>query len=562
MELIIKINDEEIPHVSSSCINVMDFQEIQFLLKIEQDESIEVYVEDYILPLQNKIDSPSEYFSIKDKIFRESFGYSTVRIYISNELKYEVLFNILTDKLKFEQIKDMVLYLLNNNNRVLDICLSRTKLELDNFNDSSPNIESVIKLSEDILDIFLSKKGNYSTILKKRLENSKEFINESNQFNLDPHEIFNNISDIFPSNEITSINIKGRRYSLDSIKRDTLIDSYNLEENQILIGGIHSIKNTLIDIKSNLLLKDEKEDKLTYEYEYSNLQSFHKKFTIDDLYLQVTTDGLSKRIDNILNSVDTILFEFQKKLHINFTGYKYPKNTQFVKHSSFYRNIFSKLFEWYNLGNPDIGINKNLVKLRSTSKIYELFCLYKFIENIYKSGWVVLKFKQHSFFRNFIPEYIKFQKDDNIIELFYEKKVNPISNESQHNDLVYLDHKKISNFRYYTPDFIFKKTNIDGDVKYFIFDSKYSSSSTLEKYHVLDELYKKYYTNLAVFNMTEMKLDSNSILSIVAVHPFGKNSLSKWNSIPNVRIFPIVESSKLDINCNNFNKYIEDFESL
>lgn len=562
MELLIKINDEEILNVSSSCINVMDFQEIQFFLKVEQDENIEIYVEDYILPLQNKINSSYEYFSIKDKIFRESFGYSTVRIYISNELKYEILFNVLTEKLKFEQIKEMVVYLLNNNNRVLDICLSRTKLELDNFTDSSPNIESVIRLSEEILDIFLSKKGNYATILKKRLENSKDFVNESNLFNLDPHEIFNNISDIFPSNEITSINIRGRRYSLDNIKRDTLKESYNLEENQILIGGMYSIKHTLIDIKANLSLKNEKETKLTYEHEYSNLQSFQKNFTIDDLYLQVTTDGISKRIDNILNSVDAILFELQKKLSISFTGYKYPKNTQFVKHSSFYRNIFSKLFEWYNLGNPDLGINKNLVKLRSTSKIYELFCLYNFIESLYKSGWLVLKSKQHSFFKNFIPEYVKFQKDDNVIELFYEKTVNPISKESQHNDLVYLDHKKKSDFRYYTPDFIFKKTNIDGDVKYFIFDSKYSSSSTLEKYKVLDELYRKYYTNLAVFNMTEMKIESNNILSVVAIHPFGKNSLSKWNNIRNVRIFPIVESSKLDINFNSFNKYIEDFESL
>ena len=417
MELLIKINDEEIPNISSSCINVMDFQEIQFFLKVEQDEDIEIYVEDYVLPLQNKVNSSDEYFSIKDKIFRESFGYSTVRIYISNELKHEILFNVLTEKLKFEQIKEMVVYLLKNNNRVLDICLSRTKLELDNFTDSSPNIESVIKLSEEILDIFLSKKGNYATILKKRLENSKEFVNESNLFNLDPHEIFNNISDIFPSNEITSINIRGRRYSLDNIKRDTLKDSYNMEENQILIGGMYSIKHTLIDIKANLSLKNEKETKLTYEHEYSNLQSFQKSFTIDDLYLQVTTDGIAKRIDNILNSVDAILFELQKKLSISFTGYKYPKNTQFVKHSSFYRNIFSKLFEWYNLGNPDLGINKNLVKLRSTSKIYELFCLYNFVESLYKSGWIVLKSKQHSFFKNFIPEYVKFQKDDNIIEL-------------------------------------------------------------------------------------------------------------------------------------------------
>lgn len=562
MELRIQVNGDEISNISSPSINIMDFDEIQFFLNFEDIVDLEIYVEDYILPMQLNPSASFEYFSIRDKIFRESFGYSTVRIYISNELKYELLFNILTKEDKFEQIKQMVTYLLKANNRVLDICLARTKLELDNFSESSPNIETVINLSEEIVNIFLSKKGNYPNVLKKRLESSKEFVNESNHFNIDPYEIFHNISDIFPSNDPDSINLMGRRYSLDNIKRDVLKDSYNIEENNILVGGLCSVKNTLLDIKSTLSSRYVKEVKLTYEQEYSNLRSFQKNFNIDDLYLHVTTDGLAKRIDNVLSSVDAVLFELQKKLKISFIGYKYPKNTQFVKNSSFYRSVFHKLFEWYNLGDPDLGVNKNLVKLRSTSKIYELFCLYSFIETMYNADWVVVKSKQHSFFKNFIPKYVKFQKGMSTLELFYEKTINILNESSLHNDLVYLDHKKRSDLKYYTPDFIFKRTNIDGDVKYFIFDSKYSSIATLEKYKVLDELYRKYYTNLSVFDLTNMRLESKNILSIIAVHPFGKYNLSKWNSIPNIKIFPIVESCKLDIYQNNFDKYLEEFESL
>ena len=188
--------------------------------------------------------------------------------------------------------------------------------------------------------------------------------------------------------------------------------------------------------------------------------------------------------------------------------------------------------------------------------------LYSFIESTYKSGWTVIKSKQHKFFKNFIPEYIKFQKDNNTLELFYEKTITPLNKESQNNDLVYLDHKKRSDLKYYTPDFIFKRTNINGDVKYFIFDSKYSSSTTLEKYKVLDELYRKYYTNLSVFDLNNMCLESKNILSIIAVHPFGKYPLSKWINIPNIKIFPIVESCKLGIYQNDFSKYLEIFESL
>lgn len=562
MELLIKVNDEEISNISSSSVNIMDSDEVQFFITSGTEIDLEIYVEDYILPMQLINSEVYRYQSIKDKIFRESFGYSTVRIYLFNELKYEIVFNILTRQERFDQIKEMVIYLLKNNNRVLDICLSRTKLELDNFSNSSPNIESVINLSEEIVKIFLSKKGNYSTILKKRLEASKGFIDDTNQFNIDPYEIFNNISDIFPSDDPNSINILGKKYSLDNIKRDTLNETYNLEENHILIGGISSIKSTLLDIKSTLNSKYGKDVKLTYEQEYSNLQSFQRNFNIDDLYLQVSTNGVSKRIDSILNSIDAILFELQKKLNIEFIGYKYPKNTQFVKNSSFYRNIFHKLFEWYNLGDPDLGVDKNLIKLRSTSKIYELFCLYNFVESIHNDGWVVTKSKQHSFFKNFIPEYVQFQKGKNTLEIFYEKSINVLNEDSQHNDIVYLDHKKRSGIKYYTPDFIFKKTNIDGDVKYFIFDAKYSSSLTLDKYKVLDELYRKYYTNLSVFDVNNMALSSNNILSVIAVHPFGNNILTKWIGIPNILIYPIVETCKLNIHENNFKKFIEKFETL
>ena len=377
MELKVQVNGEDISNISSSSINIMDFDEVQFFLEADNNVDLDIYVEDYILPIQQQSESSLNYYSIKDKIFRESFGYSTVRVYIANELKYELLFNILTKEDKFEQIKEMVVYLLKENNRVLDICLARTKLELDNFNELSPNLESVINLSEDIIQIFLSKKGNFSKILKKRLENSKEAMSGSNHFNnIDPYEIFNNISDIFPSNDPESITIKGKKYSLENINRDILKDSYNLEENQILVGGLHSIKNTLLDIKTTIPSQYVKEVKLTYDQEYSNLKNFQKNFTIEDLYLNITTDGLLKRIDSILISIDTILFELQKRLDINFLGYKYPKNTPFVKNSSFYKSIFNKLFEWYNLGEPNLGINKNLIKIRSISKIYELFCLY------------------------------------------------------------------------------------------------------------------------------------------------------------------------------------------
>ncbi|MFC4953255.1 hypothetical protein [Acinetobacter puyangensis] len=558
------INEEVFYEIPSSPITILDNDSLQIVIKnidlVDNINDIEIYIEDYILPLHYN-EYNQELTSIKDNVFRESFGYSTIRLYINNDIYKEIIFNVLTHQKKFEQIKEMVSYLINKNNLILDICFSRTKLEISPLGDSKATFESTLNLAEEIVSIFLTKKNSFSKVLKHYLEKNKEGFDNFNNFNIDPYEIFNNISDLFPSNDPESIHIHGRNFSLDKIKRDILIDSYNVEENQIIVGGLISIKNKLIDMQT-ILFHELNTNSLTYEHEYSNFKKFKNQYDIDNLYLFITTNGMNKRIENLINSIDLILFELQKKLNIKYLGFLYPKITQFVKNSSFYKNIFIKLFDWYHLGSPSIGVNQNLTKIRSTSKIYELFCLYHFIEKIHESGWNVIKSQEHSFFKNFIPEYIKFQKDSYILELFYDKTISSFDQElSLNNDLVYLKHNKKSSLDFYTPDFIFKINHINGNVKYFIFDAKYSSSNTLYKYNVLDELYRKYYTNLAIFNSESMTLESKNILAIIAIHPYGEKYLSKWKNIKNITIFPIVETFKLNNSDHNFNKYISFFES-
>ena len=170
-----------------------------------------------------------------------------------------------------------------------------------------------------------------------------------------------------------------------------------------------------------------------------------------------------------------------------------------------------------------------------------MFALYKIIDALHNDGWDVTSSVEHSLFKNFIPSQVGFKKDGSTLSIFYEKKVSGFSDETKHNDLVALNkNNPKGQYNYYNPDFIIVK-NQQTTASYFVLDAKYSSTYTLEKHGVLDSLYDKYFSSLAVYNEAKRTLDKSAIKSVNAIHPFGDRSLSKWPSyLP--RISPDVSS--------------------
>ena len=542
----------------SSVINVFDMDTVEFEIvgyDSEYFSSIEVkiFLEDYEIPCVNMKNG----LILKSQInhlFRESFGYSNVRIFIDNEMFSELLFNVSTNEKKFENIKSMMIYLLQNNERVLDLCFARTKYKSKNDGMFEASFDAVISLAENIIKTFNEKSPYFRKELRSRLELIKENVNENNFYNINPYDVIENLDQLYKGYSPNSLTLYGKIYSLDNIQRENHIDSYDLEENKILLGGLISIKETLLTISDTI---DKKLYRPTYDKEYEKIKPFYKlnEFNIDDLYAQLTTSGMKKRIDSILTSTDELLYFFQTRLNINFEGFTPPNLTPFARKSSFYITIYKYLNDWYSIGNPNIGIDHDLAKIRSTSKIYELFTLYKLIDALHSDGWKVISSIVNSSYKRFIPSQVNFHKEDHLLNLYYEKKILGFNENTQHNDLVALNkNNPKSQYNYYNPDFILVKQKQD-DISYYIFDSKYSSSNTLRSYKVLDNLYEKYFSNMATYDQVNNVLKKNSIKCVNAIHPFGEKSLTKWsNQLP--QITPDISSILLSKDVNNLSKIL------
>lgn len=557
IDIKVYIRGNEVP--LSSVINIFDMDSVEFeIVGYDSDymSSIEVkiFLEDYEIPCLSMKDG----LTLKSEInhlFRESFGYSNVRIFIDNEIFSELLFNVSTDENKFNNIKSMMTYLLQNNERILDLCFSRTKYKSKNDGEFEASFDTIISLAENVIKTFNEKNLSLHKELRNRLELIKENANEKNFYNINPHDVINNLDQLYQGYSPNSVTLFSKVYSLDNIQRENHINSYDLEENRILLGGLVSIKEMLLTITDAI---NKKLYRPTYDKEYERITPFYKlsEFSIDDLYVQLTTSGMQKRIEYALDSIDNLLYFFRKKLHINFQGFIPPKLTPFVKKSSFYLAIYKYLDDWYSLGNPNIGIDHDLAKIRSTSKIYELFTLYKLIDVLQSDGWKITNSIANNSHQRFAPSQVNFCKKDYFLNLYYEKKILGFNENTQHNDLVALNKNNPKNlYNYYNPDFVIVKRQ-QGNVSYYIFDSKYSSSNTLRNYKVLDNLYEKYFSNMATYDQANNSLEKHFIKCVNAIHPFGEKSLTKWsNQLP--KITPDISSILLSQDVNNLSKILD-----
>ncbi len=512
----------------------------------------------------------------KNTLFHDCFGNKVLSVYVDDELLQTVTFNVTTTEERFYNIKRMMVYLMDNEDRILNICLSRSKKARETDKQTS-SIESIINLAENIIEIFEGQRHTLHSVLRHRLALVKETVNVQNRYNLNPHEIIENLDQLHQGYSADCITLFGDTYSLENIKRESHVENYDLEENRILLGGLMSMKQ-LLWLVSLEIKKTHQDIQLSEKYNLNKTSKRLNGYGIEDLYMQLTISGIQEKVDDLLFQVDELLRVFKKELKVSFVGFIPPRLSPFSRQSKFYISLYQCLNDWYELGIPKFAGNAHLTKIESISKIYEIFTLYKLVDGLTARGWQVetqkLSFasqnqagnqkdtRNNTGNDNSIPSVIAFRKNKISLMVYYEKKILGFHPETtKHNDLVALKHyNNPSEYNYYLPDFLIKRQDMDrmdgiGGVNYYILDAKYSHSEVLDKHKTLDALYQKYYCDVAIYDAIRNRLHKQGIMSVQAVLPFGNKVLNKWSpKMP--QIIPEVSSLFLSQQQNELDKFI------
>lgn len=534
-------------------IDVKDSDYVHFEFKyIYEVESLDQYptilVEDYELPIFYYEDT-GNYRTESFNVFRESFGYSVSRLYLSEQEFYEVIFNVHISKNKAKHVEEIINYLIVNNEKILDLCLSRTSVNLSNTSHESANIESFLNEAETIIDKMMEVRQELKYSLKKRL--TPVLINSSIHLSdLTPFDILNNIDRLKPDDLNHNFLFKGRGFSLSGGEIWNLKENSNLFENHVLIGALYSIYDKINEINDSCFSPDFLKKTSAFDKEYESL---------DGMYIRITVGGLQKRCYLILEKISDLIIFFRDTLKVDYKGAIYPIITPFVRSFKVYNVLFHQIALWYDLGNPSLQGSKSLTKIRSVSKLYELMCFYKFIEYFDKNNWKFISIEKFTS-DDLVPSVVNLSKDEIHVSLKYEHKI-PIPNfETENLDLVDISHNKNAEYPYWNPDFILRVES--NKVHYLIFDSKFSSFNSLKKYNVLSKLFEKYYSNIGIVDINSNIIHKNGIDGVIALYPNYDNKIMKYWSKPAsiFKISPMINAVPLTTEINDiFDEVINEY---
>lgn len=484
------------------------------------------------------------------RYFAECFGQAFVRVYVE-DVSYAIFFNVRAKKVSVIAASKMIRYLASHHESIIRSCFSRSTIPVGSIEGPMADPESIIAAAENYTSALLVHRAELMATKRTRLVPTRQPLWKSSRTNcdIDPVDILNNLDAISPAPLEGDLFLRGRHFSLGDIDISALKETPNVLENQILLGGLYSIRGKL----QNLL--DGLDQRALAQAPSDGYESF------DRLLLTLTSAGMLKRCYEVIDRTTELTRLFESRIGVRYVGDIRPVMTPYARTSKVYRTLYSQLAIWYELGAPSFGANHFLMKLKSLSKIYELYSLFHLLEQMLSTGWVGLQIKSHPDLGEYIPQEITLKRGDVVATVSYEPIIRPLNAYvAGHLDLVDVAHRKPhSDYNYWNPDYVIRLDSATGNTKYLILDAKYSTESVVRSYHLPDVI-DKYYWGISVHNSTKNSYSNDPIAAILVIYPLGVNSSfirhGKRTSVgSNPFPLPVIGATGLTIDADHaFNK--------
>ena len=514
----LQINGVSFP-VSLDSLNshtIREDDELSIVIAVDDPTSeASVFIEDAEPELTLSNESIGLVFRIPQKsYFAECFGQAYVRIYVESQ-SYAIFFNVRAKKVSVNAATKMIRYLASHHESIIRSCFSRSTLPVGSVAGALADPESIIAAAEGFISSLLNHRSELMATKRTRLVPTRQPLWKSSRNNcdIDPVDILNNLDAISPTSPEGDLFLRGRHFVLGDIDVSALKETTNVLENQVLLGGLYSIRGKLQGLLDGL------DQRALAPAPSDGYESFER------LLLTLTSAGMVKRCHEVIEQTIELTRLFESQLGVCYVGDIRPIMTPYARTSKVYRSLYSHLASWYELGAPSFGANHFLMKLKSLSKIYELYTLFHLIEQMLSTSWEGLQIKTHPDLGEYIPQEIILKRGDVVATVSYEPIIKPLNAYTAgHFDLVDVAHRNPNADRnYWNPDYVIRLDATNGNTKYLILDAKYSTESWVRSTH-LPEVIDKYYWGMSVHNAAQHSYSNDPIAAILVIYPLGVNS--------------------------------------
>lgn len=503
-----------------------------FQLSGISDFPVKLYVNDemYSIELLDKTQNSIK-FKLKDcdrdMPFLQSFGAVKIEVEINDQLFVSKSISVLVSSNYINSnVTNMVDYIYKNCEDYLyeeHKFSSKTK---GIKKDEIISIEAKIKIVKDILETYRSAYQYLKVNPYSKLKKAEKVDSFGKLQSISPNTI-NYI--VRHTNELVSVNYDtGIRYNKQFYQPNkTLIEqnvySFDVYENQVIIGFLHTVVN---DVSQNI--------KNLQERSYNQNKTIVKDGYIDSMY-QIFSKSIKKINEytailiNLREEYKQLNYYYSKLFGISAKEVKnIPEFTTVFRSINVYRQLYQAIYSWFNCGNYDLRKDDLLLSFISTSKIYEYYCLLKMLRYLDKQDKMELinaqryeysvkgKFDNNTKYNNTFV----FKNNDKKITIYFQPVI--YGNASSINDInLYRNttfslktgknnKRGIDTYDFvYTPDYIIKIEN-NTCSNYLIMDAKFSKPDDIKK-NQLQGLVYKYLFSLSPLN------ENNNILGLYII---------------------------------------------
>lgn len=442
-----------------------------------------VFIEDIVVDTKWYDSVGNKIISKKNKFFQDYFGFASLTI---NGQLFKL--NIQIEKFKLSEIEDILVYLWQNENKVFYNFFSKStiksKIDKDGaeFGLTSKFLHFANYFHDTFSELYLFFKKSPHTVL--RTKNELVEYSPSNVSSNSIGWILSNLDNINFDNSFKgfpdAIKIKNQYGYIDKIETEQSFKSFNLYENQIILGSFANIITKLNNLKSEIksIVNDE-------DFGDDKFVDFRDLKKIPFLKLFNDSNSVDIKISRLYYKYKSL---FNNVLPKNET----PRVTAIFSNKSHYRTAFKVIRESKELKFNFEG-ELQLLNIKKLSQLYEAYNLHRIIYSL--SEKLNLNYFQKDIVsdrEDYMPSKVSFSEADYSINIYYELRY---PNNHKNTELVRIDTRS---WRYYEPDYIIEITK-KTDKSFYIIDSKYTKFNTLRNNHLPDCVYK-YLLNTGIRN--------------------------------------------------------------
>ncbi len=460
-------------------------------LKLNKRESL--FIEDILIePKWYNIQNGNKLISLTNRYFEDYFGFAVLKI---NDYSYK--FNIQIEKFRLPEIEDILLFLWENENNIFHNFFSKSTLKAQvnskgyKFGLTSKYLIFAEHFYETFLNLFIYFKNSPQSYLRtksKLVDYTPKHVSSSSiswiLSNLDCINFNDSLVD-YPD----SIKIENKYGYLDKIETDLNIKSFDIYENQIILGAFINILQILNNLKSEInsnVTPSEFSDTKYVDFKDLKKVPFLKLF--DDI------KKIESKISKLYSKYSLMFLSVIPRNEL-------PRITATFANKNHYKSAFKIIRQ-----SKELKINLDgelqLLNIKKLSKLYEVYNLHQIVSAISKKINISL-FAKETYIQSEdgILSQVNYINDECYIKVYYDLMFPNTENNTQLTRI---------NDGYYRPDYIIEIKYKD-EISYYIIDSKYTKESTVKSKY-LPECSFKYILDTGIRNNKFKKVSSMVLL--------------------------------------------------